>query len=249
MRPPSSDPEREMPGGRIALYRHPLAVRLTHWVNAVCLLVLLMSGLQILNAHPALYWGEASPFDHPFLSFGSGDAPAFPAWITLPGWQDLASGRRWHFFFAWLFVLNGFLYLAYALLSRRVSRVLAPNREQLRHIGRSLIDHLRLRFPHGEAARRYNVLQKLSYLAVLFGLLPLMLLTGLTMSPGMDARLHFLTALFGGRQSARTLHFFTASALVLFFVIHIAAVVAAGPLNETRSMLTGWFVIKPERRS
>jgi thiosulfate reductase cytochrome b subunit len=82
-----------------------------------------------------------------------------------------------------------------------------------------------------------------------FGLLPLMLLTGLTMSPGMDARLHFLTELFGGRQSARTLHFFTASALVLFFVIHIVAVIAAGPLNETRSMLTGWFVIKPGRRS
>jgi thiosulfate reductase cytochrome b subunit len=246
---PTSGTERALSDGRVALYRHPLTVRLTHWVNALCLLVLLLSGLQILNAHPALYWGEASPFDHPFLSFGSGDAPAFPGWITLPGYQDLASGRRWHFFFAWLFVLNGLLYLGYALLSGRVSRVLAPDREQLRHIGRSLIDHLRLRFPHGEEARRYNVLQKLSYLGVVFGLLPLMLLTGLTMSPGMDARLHFLTELFGGRQSARTLHFFTASALVLFFVIHIVAVIAAGPLNETRSMLTGWFVIRPGRRS
>ena len=240
--------ERALTGGRIALYRHPLAVRVTHWVNAVCLLVLVMSGLQILNAHPALYWGEASAFDHPFLSFGAGDGPAFPSWITLPGWQDLASGRSWHFFFAWMFVLNGLGYLGYALSSGRVSRVLTPDRQQLRHIGRSLRDHLRLRFPQGEEARRYNVLQKLSYLGVLFGLLPLMLLTGLTMSPGMDARLHFLTALFGGRQSARTLHFFTASALVLFFVIHIAAVVVAGPLNETRSMLTGWFVIKRERR-
>jgi thiosulfate reductase cytochrome b subunit len=241
--------DRILGGGRIAFYRHSLPVRLTHWVNAICLLVLLMSGLQILNAHPALYWGETSPFDRPFLSFGSGEALAFPGWITIPGWQDLASGRRWHFFFAWLFVLNGLLYLAYALGTGRVRRVLAPDRAQLRHIGHSIAEHLRLRFPRGEEARRYNVLQKLSYLAVLFGLLPLMLLTGLTMSPGMDARLHFLTAVFGGRQSARSLHFFTASALVLFFLIHILAVLAAGPLNEVRSMLTGWFVIKSERNS
>ena len=239
---------RRSSDGSVAFYRHPLPVRLTHWVNALCLLVLLMSGLQILNAHPALYWGEASPFERPLLAFGSGDARAFPGWITLPGWQDLASGRRWHFFFAWLFVLNGLAYVAYAIGSGRVRRVLAPDRAELRGIGRSLADHLRLRFPHGEQARRYNVLQKLSYLAVLFGLLPLMLLTGLTMSPGMDARLHFLTAVFGGRQSARSIHFFTAAALVLFFVIHMLAMLAAGPLNEMRSIVTGWFVIKPERK-
>jgi thiosulfate reductase cytochrome b subunit len=241
-------PERALADGRIAFYRHPLPVRLTHWVNALCLLLLLMSGLQILNAHPALYWGESSTFDRPFLSFGSGDGPAFPAWITLPGFQDLAGGRSWHFFFAWLLVLNGLAYLSYAFASGRVRRVLAPDKQQLRNIGHALADHLRLRFPHGEAARRYNVLQKLSYLLVLFGLLPLMLLTGLTMSPGMDARLHWLTALFGGRQSARSVHFFTASALVAFFPIHILAVLAAGPLNEMRSIVTGWFVIKPEKR-
>ena len=238
--------DRTLADGRIAFYRHPLPVRLTHWVNALCLGVMLMSGLQILNAHPALYWGNISTFAHPWMSFGSGDAPAFPAWITLPGYQDLAGGRSWHFFFAWLFVLNGLGYLTYAVLSRRVGQVLAPDRDQLRHIGRSVTDHLRLRFPHGAAARRYNVLQKLSYLLVVFGLLPLMLLSGLTMSPGMDARLHFLTALFGGRQSARTVHFFSAAALVAFFLVHILAVLAAGPLNEVRSMITGWFVIRQE---
>lgn len=243
---PAAGSDRTLADGRIAFYRHPLPVRLTHWVNALCLGVLLMSGLQILNAHPALYWGETSTFTQAWMSFGSGDAPAFPGWLTLPGYQDLASGRSWHFFFAWLFVLNGLAYLTYVIVSRRVGRVLAPDREQLLHIGRSLADHLRLRFPHGAQARRYNVLQKLSYLAVVFGLLPLMLLTGLTMSPGMDARLHFLTALFGGRQSARTVHFFSAAALVAFFVIHILAVLAAGPLNEVRSMITGWFVIRPE---
>ncbi|MGH8323031.1 MAG: cytochrome b/b6 domain-containing protein, partial [Steroidobacteraceae bacterium] len=193
------------------------------------------------------YWGNTSVFSHPFIVFGSGQGPAFPTWVTLPGWQDLAGGRRWHFFFAWLFVLNGVLYVVHALLSGRVSRVLAPTREQLRHIGGSLREHLRLRFPHGEEARNYNVLQKLSYLCVLFGLLPLMVATGLTMSPGMDARLHFLTVVFGGRQSARTIHFLTATALVLFFLIHMIAVVAAGPLTEMRSMVTGWFVIKPQK--
>lgn len=247
-KPPSSASERRLGGGRIAVYRHPLAVRLTHWVNALCLLVLSMSGLQILNAHPALYWGEASRFDRPFLTFGSGDGPAFPAWITLPGWQDLASGRQWHFFFAWVLLLNGLVYVGYAVGSGRVRHVLAPDRAELRGIGHSLTDHLRLRFPRGDEARRYNVLQKLSYLAVLFGLLPLMILTGLTLSPGMDARLHWLTTIFGGRQSARSLHFFTAAALAVFFLVHMLAVLAAGPLNETRSILTGWFVIKPERR-
>ncbi|MGH8208575.1 MAG: cytochrome b/b6 domain-containing protein [Steroidobacteraceae bacterium] len=239
--------DRALGEGRIAVYRHPLVVRVTHWITAACLLVLLLSGLQILNAHPVLYWGNTSVFSHPFIVFGSGQGPAFPTWVTLPGWQDLAGGRRWHFFFAWLFVLNGVLYVVHALLSGRVSRVLAPTREQLRHIGGSLREHLRLRFPHGEEARNYNVLQKLSYLCVLFGLLPLMVATGLTMSPGMDARLHFLTVVFGGRQSARTIHFLTATALVLFFLIHMIAVVAAGPLTEMRSMVTGWFVIKPQK--
>jgi thiosulfate reductase cytochrome b subunit len=236
--------ERKLADGRIAVYRHPLLVRLTHWLNALCLLVLLLSGLQILNAHPALYWGNDSTFNDPFMAFGRG----VPHWLTLPGWQDLAGGRRWHFFFAWLFVLNGLLYVVYALSSRRVSRVLAPTRTQLRNIRSSIVEHLRLRFPHGEEARDYNVLQKLSYLAVVFGLLPLMVITGLTMSPGIDARLHFLTGIFGGRQSARTLHFLAAMALVLFFAIHIVAVLAAGPLTELRSIITGWFVIRTDRR-
>jgi len=241
--------DRSLANGRIAVYRHPLIVRVTHWVNALCLLMLLMSGLQILNAHPGLYWGETSRFSHPLIVFGSGAGPAFPPWITIPGWQDLATGRRWHFFFAWLFVANGFIYAVYALTSGRIRWTLLPSGAQLRHIGRSVIEHLRLRFPHGEEARQYNVLQKLLYLAVMFGLLPLMVLTGLTMSPGMDARLHVLTALFGGRQSARTVHFVTATALVMFFLIHILAVLAAGPLTEMRSIVTGWFVIKPDRKS
>jgi thiosulfate reductase cytochrome b subunit len=239
--------DRLLGGGKVAVYRHPLVIRITHWVNALCLLVLLMSGLQILNAHPAFYWGDTSRFERPWFSLGSTESATFPAWATLPGWQDLGAGRRWHFFFAWIFVINGLTYAIYALASGRLRRNLVPTRDELHHVGRSLLDHLKLRFPHGEAARRYNVLQMSAYLAVLFGLLPLMVLTGLTMSPGIDARLHFLTGLFGGRQSARTIHFITAASLLLFVFIHIAAVLAAGPLNETRSIVTGWFVIKSDR--
>ena len=241
--------ERLLPDGRRAVYRHPLPVRVWHWVNVLCVLVLIPSGLQILNAHPALYWGKVSTFARPWIDFGSeADQPAFPSWITLPSWQDLAGGRTWHLFFAWIFVASGLAYVIYALASRRVESTLWPGRGELRGIGRSILDHLRLKFPEGEEARRYNLLQKLSYLAVLFGVLPLMVLTGLTMSPGMDARLHFLTEILGGRQSARTLHFLTACALVLFIVVHLAALIAAGPLNELRSIVTGWFVLGRQRR-
>jgi thiosulfate reductase cytochrome b subunit len=237
--------DRLLSRGRIAVYRHPLAARVWHWVNALCLLALLTSGLQIFNAHPALYWGESSTFARPWLSLGSGEEAGFPSWITLPPWQDLASGRRWHFFFAWLFATSGVAYLVYGFMSGRWRRLLWLSGPDWRRIGPSVLEHLRLEFPRGEAARSYNVLQKLSYLVVLFVLLPLMVLSGLTMSPAMDARLHVLTSLFGGRQSARTVHFFTAAALVAFFVIHITAVLAAGPLTELRSILTGWFVIRP----
>jgi len=249
----SPDRERELRDGRRAVYRHPLPVRVWHWLNVLCVIVLIPSGLQILNAHPALYWGKASSFAHPWVTFGAfgsiGDGPAFPSWITLPSWQDLADGRSWHLFFAWIFVASGLAYVIYALASGRLANTLWPSGSELRGIGRSIVDHLRLRFPEGEEARRYNLLQKLSYIAVLFVVLPLMVVTGLTMSPGMDARLHLLTEVFGGRQSARTIHFLTACALVLFIVVHLAALLAAGPLNELRSMVTGWFILARRRRA
>ena len=241
--------ERALPDGTAAVYRHPLPVRLWHWINVLCFVVLIPSGLQILNAHPALYWGNASTFEHPWIAFGAGaDSPAFPSWITLPPWQDLADGRSWHFFFAWILVVSGLAYAIYVVASRRLHGMLLPGRGELEHIGRSILDHLRLRFPEGDDARRYNVLQKLSYLAVLFILLPSMVLTGLAMSPGMDARLHWLTEVFGGRQSARTIHFLTACALVLFVLVHLAAIAAAGPLNEMRGIVTGWFVLGRRHR-
>jgi thiosulfate reductase cytochrome b subunit len=260
------------------IYRHSGAVRITHWVNALVLLVLLMSGLQIFNAHPALYLGSKSDFEQPIFAmqpmmhddkiygvttllgwqfdttgvFGlSGDAESgyqergFPWWATLPDHRNLAMGRRWHFFFAWLFLFNGLAYLLWSLGSGHLRRDLAPSGRELRHIGASIWDHVRLKFPKGDEAKRYNVLQKLAYLLVALVLLPLMLLTGLAMSPGMDAAFPILLDLFGGRQTARTIHFISASLIVMFVVVHLVMVLITGVWNNVRSMITGRYVIAP----
>ncbi len=259
------------------ILRTPLPVRLWHWLNVLCLFFLLASGLQIFNAHPALYLGQAADFDHPVLAlrayhvpgglegrttvlgktfvttglFGASNNAAgvrvirgFPTWATLPSGRDLAAGRHWHFFAAWLFAAGGGVYVLYLLLGGRARRALAPTAADLRSLPRSVLDHLLLRHPEGWAAARFNVLQKLAYLAVVFGLLPLMVLTGLAMSPGMDAALPGLLLAFGGRQSARTVHFLCASGLVAFFAVHIFEVFAAGAVNELRSIITGRFVIR-----
>ena len=171
---------------------------------------------------------------------------AFPSWLTIPSYQDLATGRRWHFFWAWVFVTNGLVYLASGFARRHFARDLLPARAEVapRHLWQEIVDHARLRFAQGQAARHYNVLQKLTYLVVIFVLLPLMLLTGLSMSPGVDAALPFLPDLFGGRPSARTLHFVTASLLVAFVVVHVVMVVVSGLWNNLRSMITGRYAIE-----
>jgi thiosulfate reductase cytochrome b subunit len=263
------------------VYRHRLPVRVMHWINVVCLCVLLMSGLNIFNAHPALYWGHESTFASPWISFGARNTPtgpvgyvriggtefdttgvlglsptgaerrptarAFPSWATIPGWYSLAMARHWHFFFAWLFVVNGIAYLLYTIVSRHLTRDLIPTRDELRNIGRSIVDHLKLRHPTGDAATRYNVLQSLTYLIVIFGLLPLVVVAGLAMSPRLDTVFTGWVDLLGGRQSARTLHFLAAFGLLLFVVVHVAEVFIAGVWNEMRSMITGWYRIPEER--
>ncbi len=269
-----SDP----PSAEVLVHRHGLVTRVTHWINLLALVVLLGSGLQIFNAHPALYWGDASVFADPWVALqarevdgeklgvtkiggvtlettglfgvsgrpGAEEARGFPAWATLPGYRDLASGRRWHFFFAWIFALNGLVYLAGGILNGHVKRDLLPARDQLRprHLLHEIADHARLRFPKGEEARRYNALQKLTYLAVIFVLLPVMVATGLSMSPGLNAGFPWLPELFGGRQSARTLHFISAGLIVIFVVVHVLMVLVSAPVNGLRAMITGRFAIR-----
>lgn len=281
--PPAGSGATRAPSSREIIHRHSLAVRITHWINFFCLVVLLMSGLQIFNAHPRLYFGSAGADADPafmqiysvetadgrregrtaiggvtfrttgFLGVSTDNgrevARAWPAWATLPTYRDLATGRRWHFLFAWLFVFNGLAYLIWGFASGHFRLDLLPTREQLRGIGASIVEHIKLHRPRGEEAKRYNVLQKLTYIVVIFILLPVMLLTGLTMSPGMNAAFPGLLDLFGGRQSARTLHFISAMLIVLFFAIHIFEIFVAGAVNEVRSMITGRFEVPPERAS
>ena len=170
----------------------------------------------------------------------------FPSWITLPGSRWLSMARRWHFLFAWVFVINGLSYLAYSVWSRHLARDLAPTATDFRSIGRSILDHLRFRHPTGEADKRYNVLQKLAYLAVILGLLPLIVLTGFAMSPSLNSVLPGWVDVLGGRQSARTLHFIIAWLLVAFVFIHVFEVITSGFWNHVRSMITGRYRVRLE---
>jgi thiosulfate reductase cytochrome b subunit len=267
---------------KVLVYRHAAVTRLTHWINVLALTLLLMSGLNIFGAHPALYWGQKAVFAQPWLSItaemakgdemrgvtqlgsakfdttgvlgysgkvGDRTPVAFPSWATVPSYRDLADARHWHFFFAWLFVINGLIYWLVGLIGGHIRKDLLPTRTDVapRNLWHEIVTHARLRFPKGEEARRYNVLQKGAYLAVVLILLPLMVLTGLCMSPGFDAGARWLVDVFGGRQSARTIHFITAFAIVGFVLLHLFMVVASGTWNNIRSMITGRYAIIPDK--
>ncbi|MFI4949800.1 MAG: cytochrome b/b6 domain-containing protein [Caulobacterales bacterium] len=267
--------------GKVLVYRHAAVTRLTHWINVVALTLLLMSGLNIFGAHPALYWGQTSTFAHPWISIAAEDKGshvvgvtqigsakfdttgvlgysgkvgerqpvAFPSWATVPSFRDLADSRHWHFFFAWVFVINGLVYWLVGLGGGHIRKDLVPTKADVapRNLWHEVVTHAKLKFPKGEEARHYNVLQKGAYLAVALILLPLMVLSGLTMSPGIDAAAPWLVDVFGGRQSARTIHFLTAFSIVGFILLHLFMVVASGTWNNIRSMITGRYAIVPDR--
>jgi thiosulfate reductase cytochrome b subunit len=267
------------------IYRHAKTTRATHWVNLLCMTVLLLSGLQIFNAHPRLYWGQyGANADHAFIAMeaardnqghlvgittlgpvrlnttgvlgasaqnGNLVPRGFPAWLTLPSARDLAMGRNLHFFFAWILAINGVIYLAFAYFSGHLRRdlYLRPEEMKGRHLIADVWAHIKLHVPRGEDSKRYNTLQKIAYLSVIFGLAPLMILTGMTMSPGLDSAFPFLLDIFGGRQSARTIHFLAAWSIVLFTAVHLFEIFLVGAFNEIRSMITGWYDVKPEKKS
>ena len=215
---------------REVIHRHKLAVRLTHWVNALAIFLLIGTGLNIFNAHPALYWGQfGGELDTPVLSIHAEAAAhgtmrgvlqigrlkipttgvlgwsrsgggwmdrAWPAWLTLPSFTDLADARHWHFLLAWVLALNGAAYLLWSLVSRHLQRDLWPTVRDLKSLPQDVLDHLKNKHPTGEAAKTYNVLQKLAYLGLIV-LVAGMVFTGLTMSPGIDAAAPWLLDLFG----------------------------------------------------
>lgn len=268
-------------------HRHAAVTRITHWINVIAISFLLGSGLNIFNAHPALYWGAYgadADDDRRWLEIGAVDdgsggtrgvtrvgpvmvtttgvlgvastngqqvQQGFPGWATFPTGRDLATARNWHFFFAWVLILNGLVYLVYGFATRHLSRDLWPRLRELSpaNIWHDVVVHAKLRFPKGEDAKHYHILQKLAYGGAVFVLLPLMIATGLAMSPGIGATWSWLIDLLGGRQSARSIHFITATAVVGFIIVHVLMVLLAGPYNEIRSMITGKFRIDPETRA
>lgn len=259
------------------IYRQSIVTRVTHWVWAIALFFLLLSGLQIFNAHPALYIGEESGFgyDNSVLRIEAENTPqgprgfttifgqkidttgllamsggaarpqyrAFPAWATIPSFQDLATGRVVHFFFAWILVGALAIWLIASLANGHLWRDVILKPRDLRDLPRDIVQHLKFRFHHG---RTYSPLQKTAYAIVFLVLFPLIVLSGLAMSPAMDAAWPWLLDIFGGRQTARTIHFTVMALLVLFFVVHIVMVVLAGPINELRSMITGYYRAGPD---
>lgn len=168
---------------------------------------------------------------------------AFPSWATIPSRFSLPVARNWHLAMALVLSFALTLFMLRALFNGHIVRDLHIQRAEWapRHIWQDIKDHARLRFPTGVDALNYNILQKLSYISVIFILIPLMIATGLCMSPGMNPALSWMIDLFGGRQSARSIHFLCAFALFGFFVVHMAMVILAGPLNEVRSIITGWY--------
>ncbi|MBL4930056.1 cytochrome b/b6 domain-containing protein [Fuscibacter oryzae] len=278
---PIDAPMNATPAGGDVVERHRLSTRLWHWTNVVTLVIMLMSGLMIFNAHPRLYWGKygANP-DYAWLQIGATQANtgflrigsltvettgilgrwtdsngqvrnrAFPWWATIPQGYNLASARRWHLTFAWVFAVGIGVYLIRSLWNRHLQRDLLPSAEEVKpsHVWTDIKHHAKLQFPTGEAARHYNVLQKFAYLLVLIILIPGMILTGFTMSPSLNASTPWLLDLFGGRQSARSLHFIFACGIVLFILVHLLMVVLAGPINEIRSMITGRYRLPKEKK-
>lgn len=219
--------------------RHSAVVRVTHWITALSFVGLLVSGIAILIAHPRLYWGETGAVGTPSLI----DLP-IPFMIGHSGW-----GRYLHFLSAWVSVLAGLLYVVFGLLSQHFRKNLLPAKADLTwgRMARIVWDELRWKRPSEEERLTYNVVQRLAYLGVVFVLFPLIILTGFAMSPAIASVIPVIRTGFGGQQSARTIHFFVALALVLFVCVHMAMVSLAGFTERVRAMITGYSASRKER--
>lgn len=223
-----------MPRGEARpLTRHSPLVRITHWITAIAFVCLVISGATILLAHPRLYWGETGARSGPSLI----DLP-LPFVLDVP---IRGPGRYLHFLAVWITLLTGLIYIISGLFTRHFRRNLLPQKSDLRwkQIRALILRHVRFERPPKEEALTYNLLQRLTYLLVIFVLFPLMFWTGLAMSPSIASVFPWMVTAFGGQQSARTIHFFLATVLVLFLIIHIAMICLAGFTNRIRAMITG----------
>jgi thiosulfate reductase cytochrome b subunit len=223
--------------------RHSALVRVTHWITTLCFLALLVTGIEIVISHPRFYWGETGNvltkplFQLPIPSSRRTVPTGYN--YVLPdqnGWS-----RALHFEAAWIAVLTGLLYVIFGLLTRHFWKDLVPSKSDLswRALLTSIAKPLRFQRPSGAEAFSYNGLQRLTYLFVIFVLFPLIVWSGLAMSLGFVSVFPWSVNLLGGRQSARTIHFFVSLALVLFMFVHVAMVCLAGFWSRTAAMITG----------
>lgn len=231
--------------------RHTALVRFTHWITVMSFLVLLVSGWEIIISHPRFYWGDTgnvltpSLFDLPIPASRSAVQTGYG--FVLPdqnGWS-----RDLHFQSAWIVVFTGLLYIVCGLFTGHFRKHLLPRSSDLRWgaLSKVIANHLRFRRPSEEDAWSYNSLQRLTYLFVIFVLFPLMIWTGLAMSPAIVAAFPVFVTVLGGHQSARTIHFFASVLLVAFLVVHIVMVYRAGFMNRTGAMLSGRAAASKDR--
>ncbi len=223
--------------------RHSALVRVTHWLTVLSFLALLVTGLEIVISHPRFYWGETGNVNmHPLFTIpiaSSRDTVPTGYAYVMPdqnGWS-----RYLHFEAAWVVVLTGIIYVLAGVFSGHFRRDLVPEPGSRgpRAFLQRMVQYLRRSPPSASESRSYNVLQRAAYLSVIFILFPLVIWTGLALSPAFNAAFPFFVDILGGRQSARTLHFFVTWAIVLFFAIHIAMIALSGFWTRTRAMITG----------
>ena len=231
--------------------RHSALVRITHWITTLCFLALLVSGVEIVISHPRFYWGETgSVLTTPLFKL---PIPSSRALVPTGYGYVLPDQNGWsralHFQSAWVAVLTGLLYVISGLFTGHFRKNLLPGKANLswRSVSTVIANHLRFGRPSEAEAWSYNVLQRLSYLFVIFVLFPLVIWTGLAMSPAFVSAFPATVTLLGGRQSARTLHFFVSLALLLFLLVHVAMVGLAGFRSRMRAMITGRAATHMER--
>ncbi len=236
---------------RTVISRHSALVRATHWITTLCFLGLLLSGIEILISHPRFYWGEAGNVNTaPLFKI---PIPASRATVPTGYGYVLPDQNGWsrylHFQSAWLIVFTGLLYIISSFFSGHLRKGLLPGAADLswRAFSTSIANHLRFKPPAAEEAWSYNLLQRLTYLSVIFILFPLIIWTGLAMSPAVTSAFPSVVTVFGGQQSARTIHFFVTVLLVLFLLVHIIMISFTGFRSRMRAMITGHLATNKER--
>jgi len=234
-------PDTLRPAADTPIYRHRLTTRIWHWVSAITIFIMIGSGLTLLHAHPHLYWGEfGANTDHAWLHTWRA-----PSWLTIPAGYNLAVARRWHLLFALVLGFGLLFYMVSSLINRHFQRDFRIRGRELSaaHLWYDAQEHAALRFHDPDQPNARNIFQKLAYVLTIFALLPAIIVSGLALSPGMNAAWPWLLDLMGGRASARSVHFIAMLGIVLFIIVHLALVILAGAWPETRSMITGWWRI------